>query len=136
MKLDRRKFLTTSALTGTAALASPQTPPPARPAPEATRILAHFIVNGKLADIPAPVRQQGARTLLNWVGCTIGGSHDEAMTNALAALSPFFGPAQASLLGRKERPDIFHAALFNGIASHVLDFDDTHLRTIIHPAGP
>jgi 2-methylcitrate dehydratase PrpD len=140
MKLHRRKFLTTSALTGTAALAAPQSapqaPPPVRPAPEATKILARFIVNGKLADIPAPVRKEGARTLLNWVGCTIGGSRDEAMTNGLAALAPFFGPAQASLLGRKERPDIFHAALFNGIASHVLDFDDTHLRTIIHPAGP
>ena len=28
------------------------------------------------------------------------------------------------------------AALVNGISSHVLDFDDTDLRTIIHPAGP
>jgi 2-methylcitrate dehydratase PrpD len=26
--------------------------------------------------------------------------------------------------------------LINGISSHVLDFDDTHLKTIIHPAGP
>ena len=138
MRLDRRKFLTTSALTGTAALASPQTTTPAKAAlpPEATKILAHFIVNGKLADVPSPVRREATRTLLNWVGCTIGGSHDEAVTNGLAALTPFFGPAQASLLGRKERPDLFHAALFNGIASHVLDFDDTHLRTIIHPAGP
>src|SRR3546814_9595745 len=29
-----------------------------------------------------------------------------------------------------------HAALLNGITSHVLDYDDTHLKTIIHPAGP
>jgi 2-methylcitrate dehydratase PrpD len=28
------------------------------------------------------------------------------------------------------------AALVNGITSHTFDFDDTHLRTIIHPAGP
>ena len=28
------------------------------------------------------------------------------------------------------------AALVNGIASHTFDFDDTHLKTIIHPAGP
>jgi 2-methylcitrate dehydratase PrpD len=26
--------------------------------------------------------------------------------------------------------------LMNGISSHVLDFDDTHLKTVIHPAGP
>ena len=24
----------------------------------------------------------------------------------------------------------------NGISSHVFDFDDTHLKTVIHPAGP
>jgi 2-methylcitrate dehydratase PrpD len=28
------------------------------------------------------------------------------------------------------------AALVNGIASHAFDFDDTHLKTIIHPASP
>jgi 2-methylcitrate dehydratase PrpD len=39
------------------------------------------------------------------------------------------------VLGR-ERLDILHASLLNGISSHVLDFDDTHLETIIHPAGP
>jgi 2-methylcitrate dehydratase PrpD len=32
--------------------------------------------------------------------------------------------------------DVMHAALMNGISSHVFDFDDTHLRTVIHPAGP
>lgn len=101
-----------------------------------TRILARYIVKGQLADIPAPVRKEACRTLLNWTGVALGGSHSEAVANGIAALSPFFGPAQASLLGRKERPDIMHAALLNGIASHVLDFDDTHPRTIIHPAGP
>ena len=49
---------------------------------------------------------------------------------------PFSGPPQASVLGRGERLDPLHAALINGISSHVFDFDDTHLRTVIHPAGP
>jgi 2-methylcitrate dehydratase PrpD len=40
------------------------------------------------------------------------------------------------VLGRPERFDILHAALLNGISSHVFDFDDTHLKTVIHPAGP
>jgi 2-methylcitrate dehydratase PrpD len=39
------------------------------------------------------------------------------------------------VLGRTEKTDILNAALLNGISSHVLDFDDTHLRTVIHPAG-
>ena len=43
---------------------------------------------------------------------------------------------QASVLGRVERVDMASAALVNGISSHTFDFDDTHLKTIIHPAGP
>src|SRR5205085_8655435 len=40
------------------------------------------------------------------------------------------------VLGRTERLDILHTALMTGISSHIFDYDDTHLRTIIHPAGP
>lgn len=42
------------------------------------------------------------------------------------------------MLGHKGkiRTDAQHAALLNGIASHVHDYDDTHLDTIIHPTGP
>lgn len=140
--MDRRKFLGASVLAGSAALAAPDKPvasaaPSPKQAPsDVTRILAQYVVAGQLADIPAPVRKEAARTLLNWVGCAIGGSRNEAVSIAVSALSPFFGAPQASLLGRREKADIFHATLINGIASHVLDFDDTHPRTIIHPAGP
>jgi 2-methylcitrate dehydratase PrpD len=101
-----------------------------------TRQLARFIVASRFEDLPATVRHEGARTLLNWVGCAIGGSRHETVTNAMAALSPFFGPPQATLCGRPERVDVLHAALLNGISSHVLDFDDTHIETAIHPAAP
>ena len=40
------------------------------------------------------------------------------------------------MLGRSEKLDMGSAALVNGITSHTFDFDDTHLKTIIHPAGP
>jgi 2-methylcitrate dehydratase PrpD len=138
--VDRRKFIGASALAGSIAFAAPppgkSDTPPAGPPPNVTRILAQYVVSAKFGDIPAPVRKEACRTLLNWVGCAIGGSRNEAVDIAVSALQPFFGAEHASLLGRKERPDLFHAALLNGISSHVLDFDDTHLRTIIHPAGP
>jgi 2-methylcitrate dehydratase PrpD len=98
--------------------------------------LADYLVRAKLEDLPASVRKETVRSFLNWVGVTIGGSRQGAVTSAVAALSPFSGKPQANLLGRNERLDILHAALINGISSHVLDYDDTHLKTIIHPAGP
>jgi 2-methylcitrate dehydratase PrpD len=103
---------------------------------DVTRNLARFILSSRFEDLPEPVRHEGARTLLNWVGCAVGGSRHETVSNAMAALSPFFGPGQATLLGRSERADVLHAALLNGISSHVLDFDDTHIETAIHPAAP
>nr|MDQ6881936.1 MmgE/PrpD family protein [Pseudomonadota bacterium] len=38
--------------------------------------------------------------------------------------------------GRGLKTDILHAALINGISSHVFDFDDTHPDTLVHPSGP
>ena len=103
---------------------------------EVTRTLARWVVGSQLADIPAAVRHSGVCSFLNWMGCAVGGSQHETLDRAIAALAPFAGPAQATILGRRERFDVMHAALLNGISSHVFDFDDTHLKTIIHPAGP
>ncbi|GGC94328.1 hypothetical protein GCM10011396_47120 [Undibacterium terreum] len=101
-----------------------------------TRTLARYIVNSRYEDLPENVRKEGTRTLLNWVGVAIGGSHHETVERAVSALAPFSGPKQASLLGRNDRFDIMNAAFLNGVSSHIFDFDDTHLKTVIHPAGP
>jgi 2-methylcitrate dehydratase PrpD len=136
-RIDRRRFLGASALAGTAAYAVPMPPQEAAAAAkDVTRKLARYVVESRREDVPAAVRKEAARTVLNWVGCAVGGSRHETVDIAIRALSPFSGPAQATVLGRKERLDVLHAALMNGISSHIFDFDDTHLRTIVHPAGP
>jgi 2-methylcitrate dehydratase PrpD len=144
MPLDRRDFVRTLTVAGLVAQArageaqtrasETTTTPPAPP--PVTRTLARYLVTARFDDLPQPVRAEAARTLLNWVGSALGGSRHETMDIAVSALGPFSGPAQASVLGRGERMDILHAALMNGISSHVHDFDDTHLKTVIHPAGP
>jgi 2-methylcitrate dehydratase PrpD len=106
------------------------------PPPEVTQALARYALEVQLADLPEAVRQQGVRTLLNWTGCAVGGSRHEAVDKAIAALGPFCGAREAQVPGRRERLDVFQAALVAGISSHVFDYDDTHLKTIIHPAGP
>jgi 2-methylcitrate dehydratase PrpD len=101
-----------------------------------TRVLAEYLVNSRWDDIPADVRHEAARALVNYLGCALGGSGDLAVTTAIRALSPFSGPALASVLGRSERLDALHAALMNGISSHVEDFDDTTPQNYIHPSSP
>ncbi len=101
-----------------------------------TQTLARFVVGSRPQDVPDAVYAEATRSFLNWIGCAVGGSEHPALDRAMAALMPFAGPAQATVLGRGSRTDVLHTALLNGISSHVFDFDDTHLRTIIHPAGP
>jgi 2-methylcitrate dehydratase PrpD len=101
-----------------------------------TETLATYVAEAKVEALPEKVRKEAARTFLNWVGCAVGGARHEAVEIALSTFAPFSGPAQASVLGRGERLDPLHAALINGISSHVFDYDDTHLGTVIHPGGP
>jgi 2-methylcitrate dehydratase PrpD len=142
--IDRRGFVGTGAFGLLGLLPRPDRsvprdlhPTAGDPAPtDVTRTLAAYVVRSRPTDVPAAIRAEGCRTLLNWAGCTVGGSAHETTDLAVRALSPFSGGQRASLLGRRERLDALHAALVNGISSHVLDFDDTHLKTVIHPAGP
>ena len=103
---------------------------------EIAREFARYLVASRLDAVPRPVQHEAVRSVLNWAGCAVGGSRHEAIDRALAAIAPISGPGQASILGRAERTDIAHAALVNGMSAHVLDFDDTHLRTLLHPSVP
>lgn len=145
--LNRRSLLKISAVASAAAaaprfaLAAEAAPavastPAAEEGEDTTRILAAYLVKARYEELPANVRKEGVRTLLNWVGVAVGGSQHETVARALRALQPFSGPEQASLLGRNERLDIMNSAFLNGVSSHIFDYDDTHLKTIIHPAGP
>ncbi|MDQ6638217.1 MAG: MmgE/PrpD family protein, partial [Pseudomonadota bacterium] len=105
-------------------------------APPITAILAGFVAGHSSRGWSDAVEHEAHRTFGNWLGCAIGASHHDAANAALAAVQMLEPAPQASVLGRSERVDMASAALVNGITSHTFDFDDTHLKTIIHPAGP
>ena len=105
-------------------------------APPVTRQLAGFVAGHPSRGWSDAVDHEAHRTLMNWVGCAVGASQHETAVAALGAVQELQPAPQATLLGRSERVDMASAALINGISSHTFDFDDTHLKTIIHPAGP
>lgn len=105
-------------------------------APAVTSILARFVATHRSRGWSDAVDHEAHRTFYNWLGCAIGAAHHEAADAAIAAVQMLQPAPQATVLGRKERLDMANAALVNGITSHTFDFDDTHLKTIIHPAGP
>jgi 2-methylcitrate dehydratase PrpD len=105
-------------------------------APPITAELAKFVAEHPSKGWSDAVDHEAHRTFLNWLGCAIGAAKHEAVESALAAVNMLAPSQQATIAGRSERVDMASAALINGISSHTFDFDDTHLKTIIHPAGP
>jgi 2-methylcitrate dehydratase PrpD len=105
-------------------------------APPVTRLLAELVAQHPSRGWSDAVDHAAHRTFLNWLGCAVGAAQHESVNAALAAVHMLQPAPQASLLGRTEKVDMASAALINGISSHTFDFDDTHLKTIIHPAGP
>ena len=105
-------------------------------APPVTALLARFVSGHASRGWSDAVDHEAHRTFYNWLGCAIGAAQHEAAQAAVQAVQMLQPAAQASVLGRTEQVDMASAALINGITSHTFDFDDTHLKTIIHPAGP
>jgi 2-methylcitrate dehydratase PrpD len=101
-----------------------------------TRILASYVTDTRLEDIPQDVRHEARRAIVNFMGCAVGGSAHPAVDIAIRTLGPFSGQPTASILGRSERLDPLHASLMNGISSHVYDYDDTTPKNYSHPTSP
>ena len=105
-------------------------------APPITQILAQFVSSHPSRGWSDAVDHEAHRTFMNWVGCAVGAAKHESAEAALGAVRMLQPAAQSTVLGRGDKIDMASAALVNGITSHTFDFDDTHLKTIIHPAGP
>jgi aconitate decarboxylase len=97
--------------------------------------LATFLSELRYQDLPTPVVEQAKKSILNVLGCGLGYALHGPATKALAVIQSRRQPPEATVIGRKERTSLENAALVNGIALTTADFDDTHLKTVIHPSG-
>jgi 2-methylcitrate dehydratase PrpD len=96
---------------------------------------ADFVAGTVWADVAAQ-SHEAKRSILNFFATALGSANDPAVTAALRTLLPFSGTATSAVIGRPERLDAMCASFVNAISANLLDFDDTHLDTIIHPAAP
>jgi 2-methylcitrate dehydratase PrpD len=107
----------------------------------ASGALARFAADVQAENVPEDVVHQAVRCLVDWLGCTIAGSATPECAKVRAgirALDGAEGARTAAIVGTPQRTSAGHAALANGIAAHVLDFDDTFNpeRTTIHGSAP
>ncbi len=109
----------------------PETPP--------ARQIARLAAGFRLEDVPEAVRHRAKLHILDALGLGLAATAQDFGTRTLAgvmALSAADGGSGAcSVIGRAERLGVRDAALVNGVLIHGLDFDDTHLASIIHPTA-
>ncbi len=79
--------------------------------------LAAFLARSRWEDVPGAVRREATRAVLNIAGCVVAGRADPAL----------------KILQRSFPHD---DALLDAAAATAHDYDDTHLRTVIHATPP
>ena len=82
-----------------------------------TGALAQFLAASHWEDIPAQIRREGKRAILNIAGCVLAGRADPALQILRGAF-----PGEPALL--------------DAAAATAHDYDDTHLPTVIHATPP
>ncbi|MGD8787615.1 MAG: MmgE/PrpD family protein, partial [Phycisphaerales bacterium] len=97
---------------------------------QVAREIAQFIVRADLSEIPAEVIEKGKQCILDALGCGLYGNEFEATKIATKLAYEWGGRAEASIIGAKAKVPSAMAALANGVAVHVADYDDSsvHLR--------
>jgi 2-methylcitrate dehydratase PrpD len=98
--------------------------------------LGRFVGSSRWHAVPQALRCEGKRSLLNFIGCALGVAHAPPIETAMRVLTRLSGAEQVTVIGRAERLDPLGAAFINAVAGNLLDYDDTHLRTVIHPTAP
>ncbi len=95
--------------------------------------LAAFVSGLRHADLPDAAVEAARRHLLDTLGVAIRGRSHENAANALRGVRSMDGAGGSiAVWGSGVTLSAPCAALANGIASHVLDYDDTHTDGIVH----
>lgn len=95
--------------------------------------IAHFAADFRLADVPAPVIERAKLHILDGLGLGFASTVQDYGKATVAGVSAMGSAGTCSVIGQSERLNTRDAALVNAVLIHGLDFDDTHLASIIHP---
>lgn len=102
---------------------------------DSTRQLADFCANLRFDDLPAHVVARCEDLCLDWLGSALAGSRQHptaAFERHAAAMGPARGDAE--ILSSRATTSPYFAAFVNAASSHVVEQDDLHNSSVLHPA--
>lgn len=98
--------------------------------------IADYAVKEQSSRLPAEVIHQAKRAVIDWFSALLPGGVLPPATLLRAALAEDVGRGRARLYPDGERSTLRTAALINGTASHIVEFDDIFRDAIYHPGCP
>ncbi len=102
--------------------------------PTPSRQIAEFAAKLDFEDIPDSALERAKWLFLDWYGSAVAGSTSHSTTVLLKfakEMGPGAGPCQ--IIGHPDTTSPWFAALINGASSHVVEQDDLHNSSILHP---
>lgn len=84
--------------------------------------------------LSAELRREASRRVLDVIGNSLAAINEPATLAVQKVVSTWAGPAEALGIGVGMMPAA-SAALLNGTLAHAMDFDDTHLPSVLHPSA-
>ena len=97
-----------------------------------SRAIAEMASGLRLGDVPAAVVDRARLHILDAIGLGLAASVQDFGISAVRGAGAMGESGTCSVIGRPERLAMRDAAMVNGVLTHGLDFDDTHLASIIH----
>jgi 2-methylcitrate dehydratase PrpD len=85
--------------------------------------------------LAADLREDVARRILDVLGNSLAAAEQPAARAVTTVATAWGGSEQATAIGSGVRLPAPAAALVNGTLAHSLDFDDTHLPSVLHPSS-
>ena len=99
------------------------------------RRLAVFMEESGPESLPAAVVSSARQRVLDALGICLAADALGLGDGAWEIVSEWGGRAESSVVARAQRFPAPQAALVNGTLAHSLDFDDTHLPSVLHPSA-
>lgn len=98
--------------------------------------MAAFIFDTDYDSLSADVLGMTKLCILDWLGSVYAGKGARPAMAILLAAKSLGGNPEATLLSDGSQSSAYMAALVNAAASHVVEMDDLHKGSILHPAAP
>jgi 2-methylcitrate dehydratase PrpD len=114
---------------------SPSVAPTPGSGPTLVQQLAAFAVQARDHGVPEDVARSARQRILDTIGVAVAAQILPTSTAALEHVAEIGGRPQAHAFGLAQALPAGQAAFANGVLAHSLDYDDTHLPSVLHPSA-